>query len=82
MVFVWSYLTDGDGPRTLAQVAINDLTMIFAFAPIVMFLAGVSGVHIPSEVLFTSVIVFIVIPLAAGFLSRTALVKIRGAEWF
>lgn len=82
MVFVWSYLTDGDGPYTLAQVAINDLIMIFAFAPIVMFLAGVSGVHIPSEVLFTSVIVFIVIPLAAGFLSRTALVKIRGADWF
>jgi ACR3 family arsenite transporter len=82
MVFVWSYLTDGDGPYTLAQVAINDLIMIFAFAPIVMFLAGVSGVHIPSEVLFTSVIVFIVIPLLAGFLSRALLIQARGAEWF
>jgi arsenite transporter len=82
MVFVWSYLTDGDGPYTLAQVAINDLIMIFAFAPLVMFLAGVSGVHIPSEVLFTSVIVFIVIPLAAGFLSRTVLIKTRGTGWF
>ena len=55
MVFVWSYLTDGDGPYTLAQVAINDLIMIFAFAPIVMLLVGVSGVHIPGAVLFTSV---------------------------
>lgn len=48
MVFVWSYLTDGDGTYTLAQVAINDLIMVFAFAPIVMILADVSGVHIPA----------------------------------
>lgn len=82
MVFVWSYLTDGDGSYTLAQVAINDLIMIFAFAPIVMFLAGVSGVHIPAQVLITSVVVFIVIPLAAGWLSRTALIKARGLSWF
>ena len=82
MVFVWSYLTDCDGPYTLAQVAINDLIMIFAFAPIVMFLVGVTGVHIPSEVLFTSVFVFIVIPLVAGFLSRTVLIKTRGTDWF
>lgn len=82
MVFVWSYLTDGDGSYTLAQVAINDLIMVFAFAPIVMFLAGVSGVHIPGEVLITSVVVFIVIPLAAGWLSRTLLLKARGIQWF
>ena len=82
MVFVWSYLTDGDGPYTLAQVAINDLIMVFAFAPIVMLLVGVTGVHIPGEVLFTSVVVFIVIPLAAGWISRTALLKARGEEWF
>lgn len=82
MVFVWSYLTDGDGSYTLAQVAINDLIMVFAFAPIVMFLAGVSGVHIPAQVLITSVMVFIVIPLAAGWLSRTALIKARGLPWF
>ncbi|MBN8710162.1 MAG: arsenical-resistance protein [Verrucomicrobia bacterium 61-8] len=82
MVFVWSYLTDGDGPYTLAQVAINDLIMVFAFAPIVMFLVGVSGIHIPGEVLFTSVIVFIVIPLTAGWVSRTVLVKSKGADWF
>ena len=47
MVFVWSYLTDGDGPYTLAQVAINDLIMVFAFAPIVAFLVGVTGVAVP-----------------------------------
>lgn len=82
MVFVWSYLTDGDGPYTLAQVAINDLIMVFAFAPIVMLLVGVSGVHIPGGVLFTSVMVFIVIPLAAGGLSRILLIRAKGAKWF
>jgi ACR3 family arsenite transporter len=82
MVFVWSYLTDGDGPYTLAQVAINDLIMIFAFAPIVMLLAGVSGVSIPGRVLATSVIVFIVIPLFAGWLSRAWLIHAKGAGWF
>jgi ACR3 family arsenite transporter len=82
MVFVWSYLTDGDGPYTLAQVAINDLIMVFAFAPIVMGLAGISGVHVPSEVLVTSVVVFIVVPLAAGWISRAILVRSRGIAWF
>lgn len=82
MVFVWSYLTDGDGPYTLAQVAINNLIMIFAFAPIVMLLVGVTGVHIPTQVLMTSVIVFIVVPLAAGWISRAALLKAQGTEWF
>ena len=82
MVFVWSYLTDGDGPYTLAQVAINDLIMIFAFAPIVMFLVGVSGVHIPANVLFVSVLVFIVIPLTAGWASRHLFIKAKGLAWF
>jgi arsenite transporter len=82
MVFVWSYLTDGDPHYTLAQVAINDLIMIFAFAPIVMLLVGVTGVHIPGQVLLISVIVFIVIPLAAGSLSRVVLLKTKGSEWF
>ncbi len=82
MVFVWSYLTDGDGPYTLAQVAINDLIMIFAFAPIVMLLAGVTGVHIPSGVLLTSVFAFIVIPLTAGWVSRVALIRGFGSAWF
>jgi ACR3 family arsenite transporter len=82
MVFVWSYLTDGDGPYTLAQVAINDLIMIFAFAPIVMLLAGVAGVFVPSGVLLTSVVAFIVIPLTAGWVSRVALIRGFGSEWF
>lgn len=81
MVFVWSYLTDGDGPYTLAQVAINDLIMVFAFAPIVMLLAGVTGVHIPGDVLLTSVLVFIVVPLSAGFTARTLILKAKGVAW-
>lgn len=82
MVFVWSYLTDGDPAYTLVQVAVNDLIMLVAFAPIVVFLCGVANVVVPSKVLITSVIVFIVIPLAAGYLTRASLLKIRGKEWF
>jgi arsenite transporter len=82
MVFVWSYLTDGDPVYTLVQVAVNDLIMLFAFAPIVMFLCGVANVVVPSKVLITSVVVFIVIPLAAGWLTRTVLLKSHGKEWF
>src|SRR5574339_429795 len=82
MVFVWSYLTDGDPVYTLVQVAVNDLIMLVAFAPIVMFLCGVADVVVPSKVLITSVVVFIVIPLAAGWLTRTALLKSRGKDWF
>ncbi|MCC7376589.1 MAG: ACR3 family arsenite efflux transporter [Verrucomicrobiales bacterium] len=82
MVFVWSYLTDGDPAYTLVQVAVNDLIMLVAFAPIVMFLCGVAQVVVPSKVLITSVVVFIVIPLAAGWVTRTALLKSRGLEWF
>jgi ACR3 family arsenite transporter len=82
MVFVWSYLTDGDPNYTLVQVAVNDLIMLVAFAPIVMFLLGVANVIIPSKVLITSVIVFIVIPLVAGFLSRKYVLKWKGEKWF
>jgi ACR3 family arsenite transporter len=82
MVFVWSYLTDGDPAYTLVQVAVNDLIMLVAFAPIVMFLCGVAHVVVPGEVLMTSVVVFIVIPLAAGWVTRTALLKSHGARWF
>lgn len=82
MVFVWSYLTDGDPVYTLVQVAVNDLIMLFAFAPIVMFLCGVANVVVPPKVLITSVVVFIVIPLTAGWLTRTILLKSRGKEWF
>ncbi|HON59584.1 MAG TPA: ACR3 family arsenite efflux transporter [Smithella sp.] len=82
MVFVWSYLTDGDPAYTLVQVALNDLIMLVAFAPIVMFLLGVANVVVPSKVLITSVVVFIVIPLAAGYLTRKILLKQYGKEWF
>jgi len=82
MVFVWSYLTDGEPAYTLVQVALNDLIMLFAFAPIVMFLCGVANVIVPSKVLITSVVVFIVIPLAAGWFTRTLLLRSHGLEWF
>ena len=82
MVFVWSYLTEGDPVYTLVQVAVNDLIMLVAFAPIVMFLCGVAHVVVPSQVLITSVVVFIVIPLAAGYLTRSVLLQTRGKEWF
>jgi ACR3 family arsenite transporter len=82
MVFVWSYLTDGDPAYTLVQVAVNDLIMLVAFAPIVMFLCGVANVVVPAKVLLTSVVVFIVIPLAAGWGTRMLLLKTHGKEWF
>jgi ACR3 family arsenite transporter len=82
MVFVWSYLTDGDPAYTLVQVAVNDLIMLVAFAPIVMFLCGVANVVVPAKVLITSVVVFIVIPLAAGWITRSVLLRSRGKAWF
>src|SRR5512140_803167 len=83
MVFVWSYLTDGDPAYTLVQVSVNDLIMLVAFAPIVTFLvSGASNLTVPFKVLLLSVLVFIVIPLAIGSLSRVLLIRARGAEWF
>ena len=82
MVFVWSYLTDGDPAYTLVQVAANDLIMLVAFAPLVMFLCGVAHVVVPAKVLITSVVVFIVIPLTAGWLTRAALLRSHGGDWF
>lgn len=83
MVFVWSYLTDGDPAYTLVQVAVNDLIMLVAFAPIVKFLvSGASGLEVPFDVLLYSVIVFIVIPLMAGVLSRKLLLRMKGSTWF
>ena len=82
MVFVWSYLTDGDPVYTLVQVAVNDLIMLVLFAPIVMFLCGVANVVVPPKVLITSVVVFIVVPLTAGWLTRTLLLKSHGKDWF
>ncbi len=83
MVFVWSYLSDGDPAYTLVQVSVNDLIMLVAFAPIVKFLvSGASGLQVPFEVLLYSVVIFVVIPLAAGSVSRRVLVDRKGVEWF
>lgn len=82
MVFVWSYLTDGDPAYTLVQVAVNDLIILFAFTPIVAFLLGVSDVRVPYDTLFLSVVLFVVIPLTAGYLSRKYIVKYKGSEYF
>ena len=83
MVFVWSYLSDGDAAYTLAQVAINDLIMLVLFAPIVKFLvSGASGLRVPFDVLLYSVLVFVVIPLSCGAASRILLIRRKGLEWF
>ena len=83
MVFVWSYLTDGDPAYTLVQVSVNDLIMLFLFAPIVRFLvSGASSLSVPFMVLLYSVIAFIVIPLAVGVLVRGWLTRQHGRQWF
>jgi arsenite transporter len=82
MVFVWSYLTRGDAAYTLVQVAVNDLIMLVAFAPIVVFLLGISDIAVPWDTVALSVLLYIVIPLAAGWLTRVALIRRRGIEWF
>jgi ACR3 family arsenite transporter len=82
MVFVWSYLTDGDPAYTLVQVSINDLIMLVAFAPIVAVLLGLSDVIVPWDTLLLSVGLYIVIPLAADVLSRSWLIRAKGEEWF
>lgn len=73
MVFVWSQLTKGDANYTLVQVSVNDVIMIFAFAPIAGFLLGVSDIQVPWSTLFISVILYVVLPLIAGILTRTKL---------
>jgi ACR3 family arsenite transporter len=82
MVFVWSHLTKGNPAYTLVQVATNDLIILIAFVPIVGLLLGVSGIAIPWVTLFLSVVLFVVIPLGAGWLSRTLITKSRGIANF
>jgi len=83
MVFVWSYLTDGDPAYTLVQVSLNDLIMLVLFAPIVgLLVAGTSNLHVPFLVLLYSVVAFIVIPLVLGSLSRLFLIRAKGRAWF
>ena len=82
MVFVWSLLCKGNPAYTVVKVATNDLIILVAFTPIVAFLLGVGGVQIPWDTLILSVVLFVVIPLLAGVLTRHFLVKKRGLDYF
>lgn len=82
MVFVWSHLTKGNPAYTVVQVATNDLIILVAFTPIVAFLLGVGGVQVPWDTLILSVILFVVIPLAGGILTRILITRRRGLEYF
>jgi len=81
MVFVWSYLTRGDAAYTLIQVAINDLVLIFAYAPIVVLLLSIGDLSVPADTVLLSVGLFVVVPLGAGWLSRVALLRRKGEQW-
>jgi ACR3 family arsenite transporter len=70
MVFVWSQLTDGDPNYTLVQVSVNDVIMVFAFAPLAAFLLGVSDIEVPWETLLLSVVLYVLLPLVAGVVTR------------
>ncbi|MEX2528680.1 MAG: ACR3 family arsenite efflux transporter [Gemmatimonadota bacterium] len=82
MVFVWSYLTRGDAAYTLVQVALNDVIMLFAFAPIVLLLLGLGDITVPYDTVLLSVALYIVIPLLAGAGVRSLLIRSRGIAWF
>jgi arsenite transporter len=83
MVFVWSYLTDGDPAYTLVQVSVNNLIMLVLFAPIVtLLISGTSSLTVPFMVIIYAIVFFIVIPLAAGVISRTWLIRTKGSAWF
>ena len=82
MVFVWSYLTKGDAAYTLVQVAVNDLIILVAYVPIVALLLGVGGVSIPWDTLLLSVGLFVVIPLAAGVITRIVVIRRKSVEYF
>ena len=80
MVFVWSQLTKGDATYTLVQVSLNDTIMVFAFAPIVAFLLGMTNIAVPWETLLLSVGLYVIIPLIAGMLTRTLLIRSGGVD--
>ena len=82
MVFVWSYLTDGNPEYTLAQVALDDSILVFAYAPIVMLLLGVTDFIVPYNTIILSVVLYVVVPLVAGYLSRKYFIKTKGIDWF
>lgn len=82
MVFVWSYLTKGDAAYTLVQVAVNDLIILVAYVPIVGFHLGIGGIAIPWATLILSVVLFVVIPLVAGIITRILVVRRYGIDYF
>lgn len=82
MVFVWSNLTKGDPTYTLVQVAVNDLIILVAFIPIVSFLLGVSNIFVPWNTLLLSIILFVVVPLIAGIITRNIVIKNKGEHYF
>ncbi len=82
MVFVWSYLTNGDPNYTLMQVSVNDLVILFAFVPIVGLLLGITDVVVPYQTLVLSILIYVVVPLIAGVLTSSILIRSRGANWF
>ncbi len=82
MVFVWSYLTNGDPNYTLVQVSVNDLIILVLFVPIVGLLLGITDITIPYETLIASVVIFVVVPLLAGYITHKVLIRAKGEEWF
>lgn len=82
MVFVWSNLTKGDPAHTLVQVAVNDLIILVAFVPIVSLLLGMNNIFVPWDTLFLSIVLFVVVPLVAGILTRTLVIRRKGKEYF
>lgn len=82
MVFVWSYLSNGDPNYTLMQVSVNDLIILVAFVPIVGFLLGITNVEVPYATLMLSIIIYVVLPLLAGVLTSKMAIKLKGEVWF
>lgn len=82
MVFVWSHLTKGNPAYTVVQVATNDLIILVAFTPIVAFLLGIGGIRVPWDTLLLSVVLFVVIPLVGGALTRQSVISHKGEEYF
>ena len=82
MVFVWSHLTKGDPAYTVIQVAVNDLVILVAFTPIVALLLGLNDLTVPYSTLFLSIVLFVVLPLGFGIVSRVVIVKTHGADYF
>jgi arsenite transporter len=82
MVFVWSYLTDGNPNYTLVQVSVNDLIILVAFVPLVGLLLGITDVAVPYDTLVASVLIFVVVPLVAGVVTNKSIIRQKGEDWF